>query len=38
MEINKSIGQIIRDFREHKELLVREVAALLERLKLQNKK
>lgn len=30
MEINKSIGQIIRDFREQKELLVREVAALLE--------
>jgi len=30
MNINKSIGQIIRDFREHKELLVRQVAALLD--------
>ena len=30
MDINKSIGQLLREFREHKELLVRQVAALLE--------
>lgn len=30
MDISKSIGQIIRDYRERKELLVRQVAALLE--------
>lgn len=30
MDINKSIGQVIRDLREKKELLLREVAALLE--------
>jgi transcriptional regulator with XRE-family HTH domain len=30
MEVNKSIGQIIRELREKKELLVRQVAALLE--------
>lgn len=30
MDINKPIGQIIRELREEKELLVRQVAALLE--------
>ena len=30
MDVNKSIGQIIREFRENKELLVRQVAALIE--------
>ncbi len=30
MDINKSIGQVIRELREQKELLLREVAASLE--------